>query len=99
MNPKILNLGLLALWLGIFVGLLTRDHWMTPEMVAKVNSPNTPLVVAATGMLALWNAVRLWHAFKFKAPPKTARQRLREKLGETPKVTDPQFTFDDPPKG
>jgi hypothetical protein len=105
MNTKIFNVAFLLLWLSICIGLLTRDLWMPPDLLERVSGPNTPLMIAITALLALWNLMRLLVAYRFptqsvaKPSPEVQeyRRRIRAKLGDDPRVTDPQFNFDDPP--
>lgn len=101
MNAKVVNLFLMAVWLAIFLGLLTRDEWMTAELLDRVNGPHTRLVLRVAGVLFVWNALRLWLATRVVRPPDPRagderRHRVRRKLGAEPTVTDPQFRFDDP---
>src|SRR5438552_15303954 len=99
MNTKVFNLALMLFWLMICIGLLTRDFWMPEEMKEKVTGPNTPMVIAITGVLALWNLMRFWAASRFPARLQTTvspeaeeyRRRIRARLGEDARVTDPQF--------
>jgi hypothetical protein len=102
MNTKVFNLFLMVIWVAVLIGLLTRDAWMSPEMLEKVNGPHTPMVIAVTAMLCVWNLVRFWVAWKLNRPPdpterEAMRAHIRRKFGSDPKVTDPQFNFDDPP--
>jgi hypothetical protein len=101
MNTKIFNLALMAFWLLLCLGLLTRELWMPAGLQERVNGPQTPLVVAVAGVLAVWNFIRFWIAQRF--PRRTAsspaveppRRKMRALGREDPKVTDPQFRFDD----
>jgi hypothetical protein len=102
MNAKVFNLALMILWLLICLGLLTRELWMPPDLLEKVNSPNTPLVISLAGILAAYNLMRLLIATRFTTAParpspatEEYRRRIRSITGEDPKVTDPQFKFDD----
>jgi len=101
MSARIFNLALMFLWLLIAGGLLTRELWMTPELLEKVNSPNTPLVIALAGILAVYNFLRFILASRPASPAQPSpqvteyRRRIRAMSGEDPKVTDPQFKFDD----
>jgi hypothetical protein len=103
MNTKVFNLALMAFWLLLCLGLLTRELWMPAGLLEKVNGPQTPLVVAVSGVLALWNFIRFWIARRFPRPatPSPAveqyRRKIRSLTGEDPQVTDPQFRFDDSP--
>ena len=103
MNTKVFNLALMVFWLLLCLGLLTRDLWMPPALLEKVSGPQTPLVVAVAGLLAFWNFMRFWVAHRFKRPvgpspeAEAYRRKIRSITGEDPKVTDPQFRFDDPP--
>ena len=103
MNTKVFNLALMAFWLLLCLGLLTREFWMPPGLLEKVNGPQTPLVAAVAGILAAWNLMRFWIAHRFPHPttPSPAVEQYRRKIrlisGEDPKVTDPQFRLDDSP--
>ena len=103
MNAKVLNLTLMILWAAICIGLLSRELWMPPALLDKVSGPQTPLVIALTGLLTLWNLMRFWVSYRFAAPQRESatineyRRRIRGITGEDPKVTDPEFRFDDPP--
>ena len=102
MNAKVVNLFLMVVWLAVLVGLLTRDAWMSQELLNKVNGQHTPMVIALAGMLFLWNLVRFWVAYKLNRPSDpterdAVRDRIRQKFGGDPRVTDPEFNFDDPP--
>jgi len=103
MNTRVFNLALMGAWLLICLGLLTREAWMPPGLLDKVNGPQTPMVVAVAGILAVWNFMRFWMAGQPCRPvdPSPAveeyRRKIRSITGEDPKVTDPQFRFDDPP--
>jgi hypothetical protein len=110
MNSKVFNLALMVLWLLLCVGLLTRGWWMPDEMRDRVAGPNTPMVIAVTGLLALWNLARFLVAYRFGTPALSSparsspeveayRRRIRAMTGEDPKVTDPQFKFDDDSAG
>jgi hypothetical protein len=103
MNTRIFNLALMVFWLALFVGLLTRDWWMPPGLLDRVSSPQTPLVVMVAGVLAAWNFMRFYVARRPSPPTQLSpeveayRRRIRSISGEDPRVTDPQFQFDDPP--
>jgi hypothetical protein len=103
MNAKVVNLTLLIFWLVLGIGLWTRDLWMPPGLLDKVSGPQTPLVIALCGVLAVWNLMRYWTARRFGVPhtPSAAvqeyRRRIRSITGEDPKVVNPEFNFDEPP--
>jgi hypothetical protein len=103
MNTKVFNLALMAFWLLLCLGLLTRELWMPPGVLEKVSGPQTPLIVAVSGILAVWNFMRFLIAYRFGRPasPSPAVEQYRRKIrtisGADPRVTDPQFRFDDPP--
>ena len=105
MNTKVFNLALMVFWLLLCLGLLTRDLWMPPALLEKVNGPQTPMAVAVAGLLAVWNFMRFMTGRQVRPPtgPSPAVEEYRRKIrgitGEDPKVTDPQFRFDDPPRG
>jgi hypothetical protein len=105
MNTKVFNLALMTFWLALCVGLWARDYWMPPGLLERANGPQTPLVVAVAGVLAVWNFIRFWIAYQFGRPARPSptveayRRQIRSITGEDPKVTDPQFSFDDPPAG
>lgn len=103
MNTKAFNLFFMVIWLCVLIGLLTRSLWMQPELQEKVNVPHLPMVIALAGALALWNFVRFLVSHLFNRPPdqtqlNALRQHIRSRMGDDPKITDPQFKFDDPPK-
>jgi hypothetical protein len=103
MNAKVFNLLLMFFWLAIFLSLLTRELWMPPAMLDKISGPHTPLAMALIGLLILWNGMRFWAARQSGGPPKESptvneyRRRIRAMGGEEPKVTNPEFAFDDSP--
>jgi hypothetical protein len=103
MNPRVFNFCLAIFWFAICIGLLTRDWWMPAGMHEKVTGPQTPLVIALTAVLTVWNLLRFAVSKWFASPPKESdevagyRRRIRAMSGEDPKVTDPQFNFNDPP--
>jgi len=103
MNPRVFNLCLALFWFAICIGLLTRDWWMPPAMQEKATGQQTPLVIALTAVLTLWNLMRFAVSKWAASPPRESdqvadyRRRIRAISGEDPKVTDPQFNFDDPP--
>jgi|GEM_PF-5504516 len=103
MNAKVFNLALLIFWSVLAVGLWTRELWMPPGLLEKFNGPQTPLAIALACMLAVWNFMRLWVAIRFAKPTgpspevEAYRRRIRAITGEDPKVTNPEFAFDDPP--
>ena len=105
MNTKVFNLVLMILWLVLCVGLLTRDWWMPDGLRDRVTGPNTPVVIAVAGLLAAWNFVRFFVAHRYgptgrPSPEVEAyRRRIRAMSGHDPKVTDPQFRFDDDSPG
>jgi hypothetical protein len=102
MNAKVFNLALMIFWLLLGLGLLTRELWMPPGLLEKVNGPQTPLAIALAGMLAAWNFIRFWAASRFGKPAGPSaqvqeyRRRIRTMSGEDPKVTNPEFNFDEP---
>jgi hypothetical protein len=101
MNTKVFNLALMTMWLVLCIGLLTRDWWMPDGLRDRINGPNTPVVIAVAGLLAVWNFVRFFVARRYAPPGRLSpeveeyRRRIRAISGEDPKVTDPQFKFDD----
>ena len=103
MNSKLFNLALMFLWLIVFVALLSRDLWMSDDLREKIEGPRLPLVIGLTGLLTLWNFTRFFIAHRFGAPTRPSpeveeyRRKIRAISGHDPKVTDPQFSFDDPP--
>lgn len=103
MNSKVFNLALMAFWLLILLGLLTRDWWAGPELNDKLSGPQTPMVIMVAGVLAMWNFMRFFIAHKFSGPPAQSaeveayRRKIRGITGEDPKVVNPEFVFDDPP--
>jgi len=104
MNAKVFNLALMVFWLLLCLGLLTRELWMPEKLLESVNGPNTPLVISLAGILAAYNFMRLMIATRFTTAParpspaaEEYRRRIRSITGDDPKVTDPQFKFDDDP--
>src|SRR3954468_3205251 len=103
MNTKFFNLALMAMWLGICLGLLTREWWMPDGMKERVTGPNTPFVIGVAALLAMWNFMRFFVAYRFSGPVGPSkeveeyRRRIRAISGDDPKVTDPQLNFDDSP--
>ncbi|HEX3147625.1 MAG TPA: hypothetical protein VHR66_06040 [Gemmataceae bacterium] len=103
MNTKLFNLALMVMWLALCLGLLTREWWMPDAMRERVTGPNTPIVIGVAGLLALWNFMRFFIAYRFSAAPGPSkeveeyRRRIRALSGQDPKVTDPQLNFDDAP--
>jgi len=103
MNSKFFNLALMCLWLVLCLGLLTREWWMPDEMREKVTGPQTPLAIAVSGLLAVWNFARFVVAYRLRAPARPSpevdayRRKIRAMSRGDPKVTDPQFNFDAPP--
>src|SRR5436190_510394 len=104
MNARVFNLALMVFWLIILAALLTRDlGWMPEALHDKVSGPQTPLIIALTGVLAAWNFMRFWVANRYTGPPRPSataeayRRKIRSITGEDPKVVNPEFAFDDPP--
>jgi hypothetical protein len=104
MNTKVFNLALMAVWLLVFVALLTRDMgWMPEGLHDKVSGPQTTLAMALAGVLAVWNLMRFWAAHQRDRPMQPSataeayRRKIRSITGEDPKVVNPEFVFDDPP--
>jgi len=103
MNARVFNLSLMVFWLVLCIGLWTREWWMPPGLLEKVSGTQTPLVIAVCGLLAVWNFMRYWAASRFGKPTGPSvtvqeyRRRIRAITGEDPKVTNPEFNFDDPP--
>ena len=105
MIPRFFNLTLMAFWLAILAGLLTREVWMPALWLEKINRPQTPLVMVLAGVLAAWNLSRFWAARRPSGPTKASpiaeeyRRKIRAISEDDPMVTDPQFNFEDsPPK-
>jgi hypothetical protein len=100
MKGTALNLYLMIFWLFLFVGLMTRDYWMPPDLLTKLDSPNTPLITSLTGLFVFWNLARYLAASKFGSQKESKyAAEIREKIRgnqEDPRITDPQFKFDDP---
>jgi hypothetical protein len=106
MNAKLLNGALLIFWvlLGLAVGL--RQYWMPGEVREKFSDETAQLAMLLAALLAVWNAIRILVRWKFgddarKSSPEVEayRRRIRAMTGEDPKVTDPQFKFDDDSAG
>ena len=103
MNTKFFNLALMVFWVVICLGLATRELWMPPGMLDWASGPRTPLIIAVSGVLALWNFMRFFVAWRFGGPARPSpeveayRRKIRSISSEDPKVTDPHFNFDDPP--
>jgi hypothetical protein len=109
MNSKLLNGGLLIFWVLLGLAVALRQYWMPAEVREKFSDETAQLAMLLATLLALWNAVRIFVRWKFgdvrKSSPEIEayRRRIRAMTGEDPKVTDPQFKFDDdsagPPPG
>lgn len=103
MNTKLFNLALMVLWLVLCLGLLGRDWWMPDELRERVSGPQTPLVIAVAGLLAVWNFARFFIAYRFGTPSAPSpeveeyRRKIRALSGHDPRVVNPEFDFDDPP--
>jgi len=103
MNSRVFNLALMCLWLLLCVGLLTRELWMPDEMKEKVSGPQTPLIIAVSGLLAVWNFARFFVSYRFGTPAKPTpevdayRRKIRAMSRGEPTVTDPELNFDAPP--
>jgi hypothetical protein len=101
MNARVLNLGLLVWWLVVLIGLMTRESWMPPALLKRMTDEQMQLVFPVVVAFLIWNALRFWLAVRTDRPPdptarSAMRERIRRKFGEEPRVTDPQFNFDDP---
>ncbi|WP_020469360.1 hypothetical protein [Zavarzinella formosa] len=99
MNIRIFNISLAIFWFTLFLGLITREIWMPPWLLAKAETPQTPLVIGLTAMLTMWNFSKFWVSRYYSAPKSRITPEMREKIqsitGVDHKVTDPQFKFDD----
>lgn len=100
MNTRGFNLALMAFWLAIAIALLTRDLWMSRAMLDKVDVPQMPLIIGVAFMLTGWNLMRYWVAGRFSRPPEVSattqelRRKIRSISGSDPRVTDPEFDFE-----
>lgn len=103
MNSKIFNLAFMFVWLLLCAAMLTRGWWMTDDMRENVSDQRAYLIVLVSVVFALWNFARFFAASRYAASAKPSpeveeyRRRIRAMSGNDPKVTDPQFNFDDPP--
>src|SRR4051812_46868775 len=68
MNSKLFNLALMCLWLTLCVGVMTREWWAPDGMRARIDTWNPTLVMAVSGLLAVWNFVRFFVAWQFRGP-------------------------------
>jgi len=103
MNTKLFNLVLLCVWLVLCAAMLLRDYWMPDELREKVSDQKAYLIILVAIVFAFWNFARFFAASRSAAASKPSpeveeyRRRIRAMSGQDPKVTDPQFIFDDPP--
>ena len=102
MNSKLFNLPFLILWVTLGVGMLLRDWWMPDDLRKRISDENAQLVMLVAAVFAAWNVTRLLAARRMASdrpsPEVEAyRRKIRAMSGQDPKVTDPQFKFDDPP--
>jgi hypothetical protein len=106
MNTRAFNFGLMLFWLVLGVGLITRSWWMENDWKARVEGANPQLMIGFVFLMAAWNFIRMWSVaqrqpvYKESQEASEIRRRIREKMGgEDPKITDPQFNFDEPSSG
>jgi hypothetical protein len=102
MNTRSFNLVLMLFWIAIAIGLLTRELWMPQNLKDKMNIEQMPLIIGVAFMLAGWNLMRYFAARSRSSPVQVSehameiRRKIRASLGPDPKVTDPQFDFENP---
>ena len=100
MNMRIINTSLAIFWFSLVLGLVSREWWMPPLLLAKAETPQTPMITAMMLMLTFWNFSKFWAPRRFATPRSRIDPELRGKLksitSADPKVTDPQFIFDKP---
>lgn len=104
MNKKLVNLSFLVFWLILGVGVYFREFWMPVDLREKIGEEKAQLVILVAIVFALWNLARYFVAARFDPPTHQPsrevleyRRKIRAMSGQDPKVTDPQFIFDDPP--
>lgn len=100
MNISFFNFPLAVFWFILFLGMITRETWMPEELLAKFDTPQSPLVSGILLMMAFWNLSRYWRAKRHVVPTSRISEEMKQKIrgitGVDHKVTDPQFNFDDP---
>lgn len=106
MNTKLFNAAFLFFWVALCLGMLFRHLWMPVDVQQKISDERAYMIMMVAGVFALWNMARLFAASMrsnvsaLPSPEVEAyRRRIRAMSGQDPKVTDPQFNFDDPPLG
>jgi hypothetical protein len=102
MNKKLVNLSFLIFWIVLGLGVYFRDLSMPAELREKIGEDKAQMFVLVSIVFALWNLARYFVAARLDTPTQPSkevleyRRRIRAMSGQDPKVTDPQFNFDDP---
>jgi hypothetical protein len=100
MNTVFFNIVMALFWAVLFIGMYFRTSWMSVEMQAMVENERTPLVMWGLVVLLMWNVTRAYVRRRFSVVRSNITPEMRAKVrsitGTDPKVTDPQFNFDDP---
>jgi hypothetical protein len=103
MNKKLVNLSFLVFWIILGLGVYFRELWMPADLREKIGEDKAQMFVLVSIVFALWNLARYLVASRFDTPVQPSpevqeyRRKIRAMSGYDPKVTDPQFNFDDPP--
>lgn len=99
MNMRIINTSLSIFWFALFLGMVSRVLWMPPWLLARAETPQAPIITALLLMLSFWNFSKYWSSKRFAVPKSQIDPALKVKIksitGDDPRVTDPQFAFDD----
>jgi hypothetical protein len=104
MNTRLFNLALMFAWILLAAAMLLRDQWMSDGLREKIGDQQAYMVILVAIVFAFWNFAR-YFAARYRSSSKPSpeveeyRRRIRAISGHDPKVTDPQFNFDDPSPG
>ncbi|MEZ6140266.1 MAG: hypothetical protein R3B84_06825 [Zavarzinella sp.] len=93
MNPRVLNMGMLILWVVISIGLLTRAWWMPAQYQHRFQGERIVMVMGVVIMLIIWNLIKVFGNRIGKTKGKTAHQEFREKYGKPKEIENPEFNF------